>query len=111
MRLHARDAGTEALLAQVIARYPGRDLLAPAAAPAAPIDARALARLSVPVLVLNGELDTRRRRLAGDGLCRLLPRVERALVPDAGHLANLDNPAAYNEIIRSFLRRQSRVAA
>jgi pimeloyl-ACP methyl ester carboxylesterase len=111
MRLHARDAGTEALLAQVIARYPGRDLLAPAAAPAAPIDARALARLSVPVLVLNGELDTRRRRLAGDGLCRLLPRVERALVPGAGHLANLDNPAAYNEIIRSFLRRQSRVAA
>jgi pimeloyl-ACP methyl ester carboxylesterase len=33
------------------------------------------------------------------------------LIPEAGHLPNLDNPVAYNEAIQSFLRRQSRVAA
>jgi pimeloyl-ACP methyl ester carboxylesterase len=111
MRLQAGDAGARELLARVLARYPGRDLLAGAPAPAPAIAPAVLGGLAMPVLVVNGEFDTRRRLLAGDHLCRVLPRAERALVPGAGHLANLDNPAAYNEVIRSFLRRQSRVAA
>lgn len=111
LRLHGGDAGGRELLARVLARYPGRDLLAGAPAPATTVAPAALGRLAMPVLVVNGEFDTRRRLLAGDHLCRALPHAERALVPGAGHLANLDNPAAYNEVIRSFLRRQSRVAA
>lgn len=111
MRLHAGDARAHELLARVIARYPGRDLLTRVPAPAMTVAPAALGRLAMPVLVVNGEFDTRPRLLAGDHLCRLLPRAERARVPGAGHLANLDNPAAYNEVIRSFLRRQSRVAA
>ncbi len=111
MRLHAGGAAAEDLLARVLARYPGRDLQGTAPAPAAAIEAKYLARLSMPVLVINGELDTKRRLLAGDRLCGVLPQVERSLVPGAGHLANLDNPRAYNEMIRSFLRRRARAAA
>ncbi|MGQ0428372.1 MAG: alpha/beta fold hydrolase [Gammaproteobacteria bacterium] len=111
MQLHAGDPQSVRLLDRVLARYPGRDLLGPAAMPAAPVPQRLLAELPVPVLVVNGGLDTRPRRLAGDRLCRALTQAERALVPGAGHLANLDDPRAYNDVIRSFLRRQARAAA
>jgi pimeloyl-ACP methyl ester carboxylesterase len=111
MKLRTEDPEAHTLLAATIARYPGRDLLSEAPKPAEPIETRTLARLRQPVLVVNGEFDTPGRRQAGEQLCRFLPRAERALVPDAGHLANLDNPRAYNGLIREFLRRRSRVAA
>jgi pimeloyl-ACP methyl ester carboxylesterase len=111
MRLHAGDAQAEALLGRILARYPGRDLLGPAPATPQPVALAALSRLPTPVLVVNGEHDTGRRRLAGEHLAGLLPRAERSLVPGAGHLANLDNPRAYDDMIRSFLRRRSRAAA
>lgn len=109
MRLHAADARRH--FEGALSRYAGRDLLCPLPAPVPPPDAAALARLAMPVLVLNGELEIRQRRMAGDRLCGLLPDAERAIVPGAGHLANLDNPRAYNDMIQSFLRRQSRAAA
>ncbi len=75
------------------------------------IDTRSLAALRKPVLVVNGEFDTESRKQAGELLVRILPAAEHALVPQAGHLANLDNTPAYNEIVRGFLQRQARVAA
>lgn len=111
MRLHTSDAGAQRLLARVLARYPGRDLLENQPALAAKVAPAALGRFSMPLLVINGALDTPQRLSAGEHFCRLLPRVERTLIPGAGHVANLDNPPAYNEVIRQFLRRQSRVAA
>jgi pimeloyl-ACP methyl ester carboxylesterase len=33
------------------------------------------------------------------------------VVPQAGHLANLDNPRAYNDFVRQFLARLARAAA
>jgi pimeloyl-ACP methyl ester carboxylesterase len=45
----------------------------------------------------------------GDALSRALPRAERALIPDAGHLPNLDNPAAYNRLVLSFIERHAAV--
>ena len=42
---------------------------------------------------------------------QLLPRAVRGWVPGAGHLANLDDPVVYDEVLKAFLRRQSRVAA
>lgn len=111
MRLHAGDVRAEALLGRILARYPGRDLLGSGPAAAAPVAMAALARLPTPALVVNGEFDTERRRQAGERLAGLLPRAERSLVPGAGHLANLDSPRAYGDIIQNFLRRQSRAAA
>lgn len=40
-----------------------------------------------------------------DELSRALPRCERALVPGAGHLPNLDEPGLYNALLRQFLQR------
>jgi pimeloyl-ACP methyl ester carboxylesterase len=63
------------------------------------------------VLIVNGELDTRARRRAGEALARALPAAERIVLPGAGHLPNLDTPGAYNDALRAFLRRQSLAAA
>jgi len=100
---------------RMLARYPARDLLSTAADPASPAGAGAgagaLARLRLPALVVNGELDTPIRVRAGEAMARALPHAERVVVPGAGHLPNLDNTNAYNEAIQAFLRRQSRAAA
>jgi pimeloyl-ACP methyl ester carboxylesterase len=111
MKLHSKDDGLRALLASMLARYPARDLLesGPQATPRAGV--ANLGRLAAPALIVNGRFDTRSRLRAGEQLARILPQAERALIPDAGHLPNLDNPVAYNEAIGSFLRRQSRAAA
>ena len=109
-QLHTREQGTRELLAQVLARYPGRDLGEPLH-PMHPHDASELGRLRGPALVINGELDTDNRKANGDALARALPAAERRLLPRAGHLANLDEPRAYNDMIRRFLARQASIAA
>jgi pimeloyl-ACP methyl ester carboxylesterase len=111
MRLHAADPPSRELVARMLARYPARDLQGPAAPPTPPAGLAALARLRMPVLVVNGELDTPIRRRAGEALARALPAAERVVMAGAGHLPNLDSPRAYNDAVQAFLRRQSRVAA
>ena len=110
MRLRTDDQAARALLNRMLARYPGADLAAEPAGGEA-VDIGALARLTLPVLIVNGSADTPARIAAGDRLERLLPRAVRGWVLGAGHLANLDNPVVYDEVLRTFLRRQSRAAA
>ena len=73
-------------------------------APRAPACARS--RSASPTLVVSGESDLPGRVRAADRLCARLPCGERAVIAGAGHLANLDNPQAYNERCRTFLARQ-----
>ncbi|MBW2242653.1 MAG: alpha/beta fold hydrolase [Deltaproteobacteria bacterium] len=61
-----------------------------------------LQALNVPTLVLAGELDKASlpasRELAG-----LLPRARLEVIPAAGHVVNLAQPAAVNSVIHAFL--------
>lgn len=71
--------------------------------------ARDLSGLSVPALLLDGDhelppVTAQTRRMAA-----ALPDAETGVVPDAGHLANRDNPAAFDDALRTFL--EGRVAA
>lgn len=111
MRLCTADPAVQAALDRMLARYPGRDLMGPAPAAAAGFDAASLARLTMPVLIVGGQHDTPARIRAADALARALPSAERCRIAGAGHLANLDNAAAYNDNLCAFLQRQSRVAA
>jgi pimeloyl-ACP methyl ester carboxylesterase len=104
-QLMTRDPAAHRLLALLTARYPGHDLATrPHAVECAALPVE---RIDVPTLVLNGTHDTPRRRAMGDELARALPRAERALVADAGHLPNLDNPAEYNRLVDSFIERHA----
>ena len=106
MQLHTQGADARELLRQIVQRYPGRDLLDWSSQRDEPLSDDALRNLRTPTLVMNGSLDTERRKQVGDMLASRLPDAERQLVPDAGHLANLDAPQAYNDIIRQFLVRK-----
>lgn len=103
--LTTRDPAAHRLLALMTARYPGHDL----GTRPHPVDGDAppAEHVEVPALVLNGIDDTPRRRAMGDELARALPRAERALVEEAGHLPNLDNPAVYNRLVASFIERHA----
>jgi len=103
--LTTRDPAAHRLLALMTARYPGHDLVT--RPHAVEIAGPPVERVDVPALVLNGVDDTPRRRAMGDELARVLPRAERALVENAGHLPNLDNPAGYNQLVESFIERHA----
>jgi pimeloyl-ACP methyl ester carboxylesterase len=106
MRLRTADPETHALLGRMIARYPGWDLAdIPGHAEAAPPD-QGFASVGRPVLVMNGEFDLESRKRFARQIA-LLPRVEYVEIPQAGHLCNLDNPRAYNEALRRFLKRHT----
>jgi pimeloyl-ACP methyl ester carboxylesterase len=99
-RLRTADPQAHALLARMIARYPGTDLTntlahAEAADGSEPPDR--------PVLVINGEFDLESRKRFARQLALWLPQAECVEIPDAGHLSNLDNPRAYNDALARFL--------
>jgi 3-oxoadipate enol-lactonase len=104
-RLRTEDQTAHALLSRMLGRYAATDLMIPAAQVTEIFTPPRLEDIHVPALVLNGEFDLESRRRAGEALSKLLPRAERKIIPGAGHLANLDNPQSYNEILRRFLQR------
>ena len=105
--LMTADRQQRNLLDAMIARYPANDLLeAPATGGAAPAQAR-FENLHTPVLVITGEFDLPSRTEAADVLACRLPQAQRAVIPAAGHLANLDNPQHYNAVVRRFLERHA----
>jgi pimeloyl-ACP methyl ester carboxylesterase len=100
MQTHTPAAA--ALKAAMLADYDGRDLIAPSATPGFPREV--LAMLPMPVLALAGEHDTPWRRECARALAAVAPRARHAEIAAAGHLANADNPAAFNAAVSAFLR-------
>lgn len=100
MQTHRPEAA--ALAATILADYDGRDLLSPGTAPGFPREA--LAMLPMPVLALTGDHDTPWRKACAKALADTAPRAVHALVPQAGHLANADNPDRFNALVAAFLR-------
>lgn len=100
MQLHAQDPAAQRLLAEVVSRYHGLDLLHPSVRRRKP-DPRAI---TAPTLILNGALDSPARREAGMKLQAAIPGARRVELPEAGHLALLDAPFRYVEAVAAFCR-------
>ncbi len=64
-----------------------------------------LASIRVPTLVLVGEEDLLTPQAEAEAIARGIAGARLALVPRAGHLASLENPAAVNEALDAFLPR------
>jgi len=62
----------------------------------------ALARVGAPICLAVGEEDLKFRALATE-MSQELPNAQVEIVPDAGHSAHTDNPAAFLELARRFL--------
>lgn len=104
MRLRTRNRAARALLAAMIARYPGDDLRHPPSRTEPAVRARVEA-LTAPTLVLSGEYDLANRKRAARQLTARLSGAELAEIRGAGHLPNLDRPDAYSKLCREFLTR------
>ena len=59
-------------------------------------------RVSVPTLVLHGELDEMAPADEADALAGAIDGAARADIPDAGHLACIDNPSGFAAALKDF---------
>jgi 3-oxoadipate enol-lactonase len=63
-------------------------------------------QIPVPFLLLHGEHDrTGNIRKLAPTWARAEPQSEYAVVPRAGHMANMDNPQVFNQLLLDFLHR------
>ena len=62
-----------------------------------------LQRVTAPAHILNGEFETAALAVHQRHLLATLPNAPQATVPGAGHLCNLENPAAFNHTLTTFL--------
>jgi pimeloyl-ACP methyl ester carboxylesterase len=60
--------------------------------------------LAVPALVGAGEFDLQNFRLGAEEPARLLPEARSAVLPGAGHLAPLETPELFGELVVDFIR-------
>lgn len=62
-----------------------------------------VSQIAVPALVLCGEHDEISRVEEMRGFAATMPNARFEVIPNAGHMAPLENPAAVNTLIRDFL--------
>ena len=65
----------------------------------------ALGGYAMPVLVLAGETDANAPAPMMEKMASRIPDADYVCMPGTGHLGNLENPAAFNEAVGSFLRK------
>jgi pimeloyl-ACP methyl ester carboxylesterase len=66
-------------------------------------DPGAVGRLAIPALVAAGELDMPDFRFGAETLAQSLRRARVAVIAGAGHLAPLEQPEAFRELLLRFL--------
>jgi pimeloyl-ACP methyl ester carboxylesterase len=62
-----------------------------------------LGEITAPALVIVGELDTLDFQRIADTLAQSIPNARKEVLPGAGHMANLERPERFNELVLDFL--------
>jgi pimeloyl-ACP methyl ester carboxylesterase len=62
-----------------------------------------LDRIAVPALLVYGDRDVRAPRAVAEGLHAAIPGSTLVLLPDVGHVCNVEAPDRFNDAIRAFL--------
>jgi pimeloyl-ACP methyl ester carboxylesterase len=69
-------------------------------------DRTALLRFAtVPVLIISGSQDTLIPPADSEAMHALIPNSRLVIIPDAGHLSNLDKADAFNHVVREFYKQ------
>jgi pimeloyl-ACP methyl ester carboxylesterase len=79
---------------------------------AQPPAAERLGCVKVPTLIIVGERDVRPSQMAADALERGdpdkkvqgIPGAKKTVIPDAGHMVNMENPKAFDDAVMNFLK-------
>jgi pimeloyl-ACP methyl ester carboxylesterase len=61
-------------------------------------------RIKVPTLLVYGDKDVRAPRKVAEDLHAAIAGSTLVVLPDAGHICNIEAPEAFNRTVRSFLR-------
>lgn len=64
-----------------------------------------LPTISVPTLLLWGELDARSPLRIAYHFEQAIPNAQLVVIPECGHVTNLDRPAEFNRLLRDFCGR------
>lgn len=64
---------------------------------------QALEKITCPVLVLNGEYESKNTFLHTREILRRIPQARAEVVPAALHAANLEEPQVFNNLLQDFL--------
>lgn len=60
-------------------------------------------KIDKPTLVIAGGADRTMTPAVVEAMARQIPHARFELIPGVGHLANLENPSAFNRVLRKFL--------
>ena len=63
--------------------------------------------ITSPTLLIWGELDVRSPLSVAGEFERLIPDTKLVVIPEAGHVSNLEQPEQFNEAVREFCRAHS----
>ena len=63
-----------------------------------------LPRVDVPTLLVHGGEDVRAPLPVAEDLHTAIPGSTLDVLPDAGHVCNIEAPEAFNQAVRSFLQ-------
>lgn len=63
-----------------------------------------LSKINVPVLVLNGENESKSVHYHAEVMKNLIQNCELEIIPNAGHTSNLENPEGFNKALEIFLK-------
>ncbi len=63
-----------------------------------------LSRIAVPTLLIWGELDARSPLSVARQFEAAIPGAELVVIPQAGHVSNLERPEQFNDAVRGFCR-------
>jgi pimeloyl-ACP methyl ester carboxylesterase len=66
-----------------------------------------LSRIAVPTLLVWGELDARSPLTVASQFEEAIPDAKLVVIPGAGHVSNLEQPEAFNDVVREFCRAHS----
>jgi 3-oxoadipate enol-lactonase len=95
-----------AQLAAMVAGYPGQHWLGQDPhRPGPPRPIEVLEDVTAPALVVAGAQDVPGFREMSAVLARRIPGAEYHVVADAGHMVNMEQPAAVNDLLNRFLDR------
>lgn len=64
-----------------------------------------LSNIKVPTLIVVGEEDIPRPVKEAQEMVKCIPHAELAIIPRAGHICTLEQPALVNEILSTFLQK------
>jgi len=69
-----------------------------------------LAAIACPTLIVNGQDESKSILRHAEIMSSLIPNAKTVTIPQAGHVANMENPEVFNHVLSAFLEGQDAAA-